>query len=61
MPLKALLDRNKAWAEAMRAEDPQLCRRQSSQQAPRHLWLGGPDSRVPANRITGLQPGKDRT
>jgi carbonic anhydrase len=58
MPLKVLLDRNKAWAEAMRAEDPQFFRRLSQQQAPKYLWIGCSDSRVPANQITGLQPGE---
>ena len=58
MPLKELLDRNKAWAEAMRAEDPQFFRRLSQQQAPKYLWIGCSDSRVPANQITGLQPGE---
>ena len=58
MPLKELLDRNKAWADAMRAEDPQFFRRLSQQQAPKYLWIGCSDSRVPANQITGLQPGE---
>jgi carbonic anhydrase len=58
MPLKVLLDRNKAWADAMRAEDPQFFRRLSQQQAPKYLWIGCSDSRVPANQITGLQPGE---
>jgi carbonic anhydrase len=42
----------------MRAEDPQFFRRLSSQQAPKYLWIGCSDSRVPANQITGLQPGE---
>ncbi len=58
MPLKELLDRNKAWAEAIRAEDPQFFRRLSQLQAPKYLWIGCSDSRVPANQITGLQPGE---
>ncbi len=58
MPLKELLDRNKAWAEAMRSQDPQFFRRLSQQQAPKYLWIGCSDSRVPANQITGLQPGE---
>jgi carbonic anhydrase len=58
MPLKELLDRNKAWAESMRAQDPQFFRRLSQQQAPKYLWIGCSDSRVPANQITGLQPGE---
>ena len=58
MPLKELLDRNKAWAEKVRAEDPHFFRRLSQQQAPKYLWIGCSDSRVPANQITGLQPGE---
>ena len=58
MPLKELLDRNKTWADAMRAEDPHFFRRLSQQQAPKYLWIGCSDSRVPANQITGLQPGE---
>jgi carbonic anhydrase len=58
MPLTVLLNQNKAWAEAMRLEDPQFFRRLSAQQAPRYLWIGCSDSRVPANQITGLQPGE---
>jgi carbonic anhydrase len=58
MPLRELLDRNKAWAERMRSEDPQYFRRLSQQQAPKYFWIGCSDSRVPANQITGLQPGE---
>ena len=58
MPLKELLDRNKDWAEKVRAEDPQFFRRLSQLQAPKYLWIGCSDSRVPANQITGLQPGE---
>jgi carbonic anhydrase len=58
MPLKELLDKNKAWAEKVRAEDPQFFKRLSQQQAPKYLWIGCSDSRVPANQITGLQPGE---
>ncbi|MDY0022090.1 carbonate dehydratase [Arenimonas caeni] len=58
MPLKELLDRNKEWAEKVRAEDPQFFRRLSQLQAPKYLWIGCSDSRVPANQITGLLPGE---
>ena len=58
MPLKELLDRNREWAAKVRAEDPQFFKRLSQLQAPKYLWIGCSDSRVPANQITGLQPGE---
>jgi carbonic anhydrase len=58
MPLKELLDRNREWAARVRAEDPQFFKRLSQLQAPKYLWIGCSDSRVPANQITGLQPGE---
>ena len=56
--LRELLDRNKAWAEQARREDPAFFKRLSTQQAPEYLWIGCSDSRVPANQITGLMPGE---
>jgi carbonic anhydrase len=58
MPLKELLERNREWAAKVRAEDPQFFKRLSQLQAPKYLWIGCSDSRVPANQITGLQPGE---
>jgi carbonic anhydrase len=56
--LRELLDQNKAWAERVRAEDPGFFKRLSTQQAPKYLWIGCSDSRVPANQIMGLAPGE---
>jgi carbonic anhydrase len=56
--LSELLDRNEAWAKRMREEDPSFFRTLSRQQAPQYLWIGCSDSRVPANQVTGLQPGE---
>ena len=56
--LRELLDRNKAWAERMRAEDPDFFKQLSMQQAPKYLWIGCSDSRVPANQIMRLDPGE---
>ena len=56
--LRELLDRNRDWAEQMRREDPGFFKRLSTQQAPKYLWIGCSDSRVPANQITGLMPGE---
>ena len=58
MPLKELLDKNREWAAKVRAEDPQFFKRLSGLQAPKYLWIGCSDSRVPANQITGLMPGE---
>jgi carbonic anhydrase len=58
MPLKELLDKNREWAAKVRAEDPQFFKRLSQLQAPKYLWIGCSDSRVPANQITGLEPGE---
>lgn len=56
--LNELLERNKAWAERVRLEDPNFFERLSTQQAPKYLWIGCSDSRVPANQIMGLAPGE---
>lgn len=56
--LNELLDNNREWAERMRREDPLFFKRLSQQQAPKYLWIGCSDSRVPANQIMGLAPGE---
>jgi carbonic anhydrase len=38
--------------------DPDFFTRLTAQQAPRYLWIGCADSRVPANEIVGLRPGE---
>jgi len=53
-----LLAENKAWAEKMLKEDAEYFDRLSHLQTPEFLWIGCSDSRVPANEITGTQPGE---
>ncbi len=53
-----LLLENKAWAAEKIADDPQFFDRLSHLQTPEFLWIGCSDSRVPANEITGTQPGE---
>ena len=53
-----LIEKNRVWAVRMLAEDPDFFRRLEAQQAPRYLWIGCSDSRVPANTIVGLDPGE---
>jgi carbonic anhydrase len=56
--LKALLERNRAWSAEQRERDPDYFRRLSEQQAPKYLWIGCSDSRVPANQIIDMAPGE---
>jgi carbonic anhydrase len=56
--LNDLLERNRAWSEALRRQDPDFFRRLSEQQAPKYLWIGCSDSRVPANQIIDMAPGE---
>ena len=53
-----LLLENKAWAAKKVAEDPEFFDRLAHLQTPEFLWIGCSDSRVPANEITGTQPGE---
>ena len=55
---KRLLARNVEWARQRVANDPDYFSRLAAQQAPAYLWIGCSDSRVPANVITGLDPGE---
>ena len=55
---KRLLQRNVEWARQRIASDPDYFSRLVAQQAPAYLWIGCSDSRVPANVITGLDPGE---
>ena len=56
--LPRLFENNCAWVERMTAQDPEFFRRLAAIQSPKYLWIGCSDSRVPANQITGLQPGE---
>lgn len=53
-----LFSRNKAWSIERTTEKADYFQRLSSLQEPEYLWIGCSDSRVPANVITGLEPGE---
>ncbi len=55
--LKDLFVRNKAWAEGIKASDPDFFNSLVEQQKPRYLWIGCSDSRVPSNQLVGANPG----
>ncbi len=57
-PYAKLLLENKAWANQRIKDDPQYFKRLAAIQSPEFLWIGCSDSRVPANEITGTQPGE---
>ena len=56
--LKRLLDQNRAWAENIKASDPDFFQTLAKQQSPRFLWIGCADSRVPATQLAGMLPGE---
>ena len=55
---KELFENNRRWAQRMNGREPGFFNRLARQQAPRYLWIGCADSRVPANEIVGLLPGE---
>jgi len=55
--LRELLEKNRQWAEEIKASDPQFFNSLAQQQTPRYLWIGCSDSRVPATQLVGLKPG----
>jgi carbonic anhydrase len=56
--LEELKTNNRNWAAGKVAVDPGFFKRLEGQQAPKYLWIGCSDSRVPANEIVGLDPGE---
>ena len=56
--LEHLFENNRAWAARMERETPGFFSNLAQQQTPKYLWIGCSDSRVPANQITGLDPGE---
>ena len=57
-PFEKILKDNKEWAAQMVAADPEYFKRLADIQHPEVLWIGCSDSRVPANTITGTEPGE---
>lgn len=57
-PYEKLLLQNKAWSEEKIQLDKDFFSRLAGQQKPKFLWIGCSDSRVPANEVTGTDPGE---
>nr|4O1K_A Chain A, Carbonic anhydrase [Sordaria macrospora] len=52
-----VFENNKSWATEQVAKDPDFFKKLAAGQNPEYLWIGCSDSRIPAEQITGLQPG----
>lgn len=55
---KRLLLANKAWVQEKTTLKPSYFRELAVDQRPEFLWIGCSDSRVPAEEVTGTQPGE---
>lgn len=53
-----IFNNNKTWVLEKTQKDPDYFKRLSKGQNPPILWIGCSDSRVPANEITGTEPGE---
>lgn len=56
--IKQLFANNTAWAQTIKAEKPEFFTKLAEGQQPEYLWIGCSDSRVPAERLTGLVSGE---
>lgn len=53
-----VFEHNTKWAADKKAQDPEFFSKLSAGQKPEYLWIGCSDSRIPAEQITGLEPGE---
>ena len=53
-----LLENNRRWVRSRTATDPEFFLRRAGEHKPRFLWIGCSDARVPADLITGTEPGQ---
>lgn len=56
--VERLLENNKNWCAEKLAADPEFFKALAHNQEPNFLWIGCSDSRVPAEYITGAEPGE---
>lgn len=53
-----VFEHNARWAAEKHAKNPEFFANISAGQSPDYLWIGCSDSRIPAEQITGLEPGE---
>lgn len=58
LTIQKIIQNNLEWANNIHQSDPEFFQRLAKNQTPRFLWIGCSDSRVPAERLTGLEPGE---
>ncbi|EIJ73510.1 carbonate dehydratase [Haemophilus parahaemolyticus] len=56
--IEQLFANNHAWATKMKDEQSDYFKELAEHQNPTYLWIGCSDSRVPAEKLTGLGPGE---
>jgi carbonic anhydrase len=56
--IQQLIENNRKWSQTTNERDAGFFETLAAQQAPKYLWIGCSDSRVPANEIIGLMPGE---
>ena len=56
--IKQLFENNSKWSESIKSERPAFFTKLEEGQNPGFLWIGCSDSRVPAERLTGLYSGE---
>lgn len=56
--IKQLFQNNSTWAQSIKSERPEFFAKLEESQHPEYLWIGCSDSRVPAERLTGLYSGE---
>jgi len=57
-PYQRIFHNNRAWAAAATRDDPEFFTRREAGQSPTFLFIGCSDSRVPAEMLTGSEPGE---
>lgn len=56
--LAELFSNNQSWAKGHITKEPDFFEKLAIQQHPEYLWIGCADSRVPAEELVGLAPGR---
>lgn len=56
--INQLLKNNQQWSQTIKQDNPAFFSEMVQAQSPKYLWIGCADSRVPAEQLTGLDPGE---